>query len=299
MRLRDAVVMTALAAVTSAGAQLTPDAAIDCAACAEWNEPQEPFRVFGNTYYVGTARLAAILIAADDGLILLDGALPQSAPLIDVNIRTLGFDTADVELILSSHAHFDHVGGIAALQRASSATVAASASSAAALRTGWPTRDDPQAAFENNSFPIVPEVRVIGDRETLTVGGVQITAHFTPGHTPGGTSWTWRSCEGERCLDLVYADSVNAVSADGFRFTGDGTAASIVDVFRRSLRTLEELPCDILLSPHPGFFDMENKLRRRGEGLADAFVDATACRRYAADAAARLERRIAEETAAR
>lgn len=294
----NALAMASLAATTAA-APLAPDAPIDCRQCATWNQPQEPFRVFGDTYYVGTTQLAAILITTTQGLILLDGALPQSAALIDANIRALGRRTEEIRLIVSSHAHFDHVGGIAALQRASGATVAASPNSAAALRIGRPTPDDPQYAVANNSFPAVPDVRVIANGETLTVGHAAITAHFTPGHTPGGTTWTWQSCEGERCLDFVYADSLNPVSADTFRFTGRGQDSALVDAFKHSIRTVAELPCDILLSPHPGFIAMEDKLRRRSEGAADAFIDATACAAYAAAATSRLEQRVAEETAAR
>jgi metallo-beta-lactamase class B len=294
-----ALALGSLLAATCAGEELVPDATIECGPCADWNRPQEPFRVFANTYYVGTAELGSILIATDDGLILLDGALPQSVTLIDANIRALGFRTEDVRLILSSHAHFDHVGGVAALQRASGAIVAASPSSAAALRGGKPPPDDPQYASPNNTFAAVPSARVIRDGEKLAVGGAEVTAHFTPGHTPGGTTWSWRACESERCLDVVYADSLNAVSADGFRFTGSGTSGSIVAMFEESIRTVAELRCDILLSPHSGFFGMVDKLERRHEGHADAFVDASACRRYADAAAQRLEGRVAQERGAR
>src|SRR5215213_8788178 len=102
--------------------KLIPDRPITCFDCVEWNTPREPFRVFGNTYYVGTTGLTSVLIASDAGSILLDGALSQSARLIDRNIRTLGFRPGDIELIVNSHAHFDHAAGIAALQRASGAT---------------------------------------------------------------------------------------------------------------------------------------------------------------------------------
>jgi len=124
---------------------------------------------------------------------------------------------------------------------------------------------------------------------------VQITAHFTPGHTPGGTTWSWRSCEASRCLDVVYADSLNPVSADDFLFTAG--KPSIVDSYERSIGIVEELPCAILLSPHPGFFDMQEKLSRQGAGKADVFVDQNACRTYAGAARTRLEQRIAQERA--
>ena len=286
---------TAYAAPTLA--QLVPDPPIACPQCIDWNVPQKPFRIFGNTYYVGTAELSAILISGDDGLVLLDAALPQSAPLIDANIRALGFETANIRLILNSHTHFDHAGGIAALQRATRATVAASPRAAEALRAGKPTSDDPQFAIANNGFPRVQDIRVIRDGETLTVGRVQITARFTPGHTPGGTTWSWRSCEGSRCVDVVYADSLNPVSADDFRFTGGAKTPSIVDGYERGIRTIEELPCDILLSPHPGFFGMQEKLARQTAGEANAFVNPNACRAYAGAARTRLEQRIAEERA--
>lgn len=287
-----------LGVVARADAQIVADAPIDCSACEAWNAPHEPFRVFGNTYYVGTAELAAILITGDDGSVLLDGALPQSAPLIDRNIAALGFSTADVRLIVNSHTHFDHAGGIAALQRASGAGVAASPSAAEALRAGAPNANDPQFLIANNGFPPVRNVRVVRDGETLRVGNAEITAHFTPGHTPGGTTWSWRACEGARCLDLVYADSLNAVSAEEFRFSGGAGNPSIVDLFERGIRTVEALPCDILLTPHPGFFGMQDKLARRSAGDADAFVDANACRAYAGAARTRLEQRIATERAA-
>src|SRR5262249_23563320 len=130
-----------------------------CVACPAWNEPIDPFRVFGNTYYVGTSRLSSVLVTSDRGHIRLDGGLPQSAEQIDTPIRRLGFRLEDVRLIVSSHAHFDHVGGIHALQHVSHAVVAASPSGASALKQGLPTSDDPQYSFMGE-FPRVPKVRV-------------------------------------------------------------------------------------------------------------------------------------------
>jgi metallo-beta-lactamase class B len=283
--------------VATQGFQADPPKA--CDACKEWNAPREPFRVFGNTYFVGPAGLGAVLVASDDGHVLLDGGLPQSAARIDANIRKLGFHTEDVRLILNSHAHFDHAGGIAALQRASGARVAASASGARAIEQGSAPKDDPQFGFglEANRFPPVRDVQVVKDGETLRVGRLAITAHLTPGHTPGSTTWTWRSCEGARCLDVVYADSLNAVAAPGFRFTGDGARPGIEAEFRRSIATVAALPCDILLAVHPVFTGMDEKLRRRAQTPAggDPFIEPQACRTYAADAARRLDERVAAE----
>jgi metallo-beta-lactamase class B len=296
------LVALALAALVlgQSPAGLRPDAPVGCADCDAWNAPHEPFRVFGNTYFVGVAGLSAVLIASDAGLILLDGGLPQSAPLIDANIRKLGFKTESVRLIVNSHAHYDHAGGIAALQRASGATVAASAAGARALEQGEPTPDDPQFGFgrKANAFPPVKSVRVVADGEVLRVGDVTLTAHSTPGHTPGSTTWTWRSCEGKRCLNVVYADSLNAVSTPEYRFTGTATHAGIIDQFRRSVAKVAELPCDILLAVHPEFADLDGKLKARaGQPRVDPFADANACRVYAAAAAKRLDARVAAEAA--
>ena len=248
--------------------------------------------MFGNTYYVGVAGLSAILVVSDAGSILLDGGLPQSAPLIDSNIRKLGFRTEDVRLILNSHAHYDHAGGIAALQRVSGATVAASAAGARALEQGEPTNDDPQYGFGRraNAFPAVKTVRVVKDGEVMRVGNVGVTAHLTPGHTPGSTTWTWQSCEGARCLNLVYADSLTPVSAPGFRFTPH------VDSFRQSIAVVEKLPCDILLRTHPSAAAMASMVaRQKGKADSNPLIDGNGCRSYAGNARKGLEQRVAEE----
>jgi metallo-beta-lactamase class B len=274
------------------------DAPKVCGQCDAWNRDQKPFQVFGNTYYVGVAGLTAVLVASKDGLILLDGDLPQSAPLIAQHIAQLGFRLEEVRLILNSHTHFDHAGGIAALARASGAVVAASPASARALEAGEPTPDDPQYGFgaEERAFPAVSHVRAVADGETLRVGELAITAHFTPGHTPGSTTWTWRSCEGTRCLDIVYADSLSAASAPAFLFTMDSQHPDRVARFRRSIALVEKLPCDVLLSPHPEFFDMKEKLERAGgAGGANPFIETGACKAYAVEARRTLEQRLAAE----
>lgn len=268
-----------------------------CEWCEGWGRPHEPFKVFGNTWYVGGG-VSAILITSKEGHILIDGGLTQTAPQIAANIEKLGFRLKDVKLILNSHTHYDHAGGIAALQRASGAEVAASPAAKRALENGGPVEDDPQFTFgpEHNNFPVVKPVRAIADGETLRVGPLAITAHFTPGHTPGGTSWTWSSCEGKNCLGLAYADSLNSVSAPGFRFTGDATHPSRVDSFRHSIDVVASLKCDILLAPHPDSIDLDGKLAARAKKPAqDPFLEHGACAAYAEGARQRLQTRIAEE----
>jgi metallo-beta-lactamase class B len=267
-----------------------------CDSCDEWNKPREPFKIFGNSYYVGTDGLSAILIAGTEGHILLDGGLEQSAAVIDANIRKLGFKTEDVKIIVNSHGHYDHAGGIAALQRASGATVYASPSGASALERGENTPDDPQFGFgkAENGFPPVKGVKVIKDNQVLGVGRISVVAHFTPGHTPGSTTWTWQSCEGNNCLNMVYADSISAVSAPGFKFTAN---PEVVSLFRRSITRLSELPCDIVVSTHPSATNLDAKVKKRAElkgAGPDPFVD-RGCKALAATAMKGLEARIAEE----
>ena len=172
----------------------------NCANCAEWNAPQAPFRLFGDTYYVGTHGLSAILITSPGGHILIDGGLMESAPLIAASIRTLGFRLDDVRVILNSHVHYDHAGGIAALQRMSGAEVFASASSVSVLQQGTVGRDDPQFG-EATPIAAVARVREIPANDTVRAGALVMRALRTAGHTPGGTSWSWTSCEGSRWSD--------------------------------------------------------------------------------------------------
>ncbi len=297
---RFALFVTSVLAAVSLRAQSTdtvvPHHVPPCPSCAEWNAPHAPFRVYGNTYYVGTDGLASILITSDSGDVLIDGALPESAPRIIDNIRALGFRIEDVKLILNSHVHFDHAGGIAMLQQRSGAEVAASPPSAAVLRAGSVALDDPQYGIIEPIAPVA-RVRVVRDGETLHVGPLALTAHFTPGHTRGGTSWSWKSCEGARCENIVYADSQTPVSVDGFLFTRNTVYPNAVSDFERGQALLETLPCDILLTPHPGASSLWERVAKRDAGEADALIDTSACRDYAARSRAALAARIAAERA--
>jgi len=266
-----------------------------CDPCESWGKPREPFRIYGNTWFVGGG-ITSVLITSDKGHVLIDGGLTQTAPQIAANIEKLGFHLKDVKYILNSHTHFDHAGGIAALQRASGALVIASPAAKRALEAGAATEDDPQFTL-HDAFPPVANVKEIRDGDALPMGGIRV--RFTPGHTPGGTSWTWKSCEGDKCLNMVYADSLNSVSAPGFRFTGDAGHPSRVATFEKSIAMIESLDCDILITPHPELIDMDAKLARRAQDpRTNPFIDNGACKAYAAGARERLAKRVAEEQSA-
>lgn len=279
-------------------ADVAPDEApIDCGNCADWNQPQPPFRIFGNTYYVGVHGLSSVLIVTRAGLILLDGDLPQSARTIAEHIKALGYDVHDVRWILNSHVHFDHAGGIAALQRVSGANVAASALAADALQIGIVPANDPQSdAGHAQRFPAVAHVQPQLDGESITLGETTVTAHYTPGHTPGGTTWTWRSCEKIRCLDMVYADSLNPVATGDFRYTDTARNPATADVLRHSIALVRGLSCDVLISVHPDASGVLDKAAANARDPSkNAFIDRGACRAYADQFDAALDKRLKDE----
>lgn len=266
-----------------------------CSSCAEWNRPQKPFRIFGNTYYVGPHGLSSILITSPAGDILIDGDLPESAKPIAENIRSLSFRVQDIKIILNSHVHFDHAGGIAELQRMTGARVMASPWSAEVLRRGGIGRGDPQNGIIQ---PVAPakNVHELRDGETLSLGRISITAHFTPGHTPGGTSWTWQSCEGRICRDIVFADSLAPMSAKGFKFSDGRDYPHALEDFEKSFRFLETTPCDILITTHPEASNLWDRLAARGNGATpDPMVNPLACKDLAKSARERFRQRLAEE----
>ena len=266
----------------------------ECPTCAEWNEPQKPFRLHGSTYFVGSHGLSAILVTSSAGHVLIDGGLPETAPLIRANIEALGFRMRDVKLILNSHAHYDHAGGIAELQRASGATVAASPWSARVMSTGTSGPDDPQYGVLL-AYPPVPGVKAFAFGDTMRVGPLAMVPFATAGHTPGGTSWSWRSCDGARCLDLVYADSQTPVSADSFLFSRSTSYPTALAGFARGFAALESVRCDVLITPHPGASALWQRVSPADGTPTPALVDTTGCKRYAEGARRQLERRVADE----
>lgn len=258
------------------------------AGMTEWLAPQDPFPIYGNTYYVGTHGISAVLIASPAGHILIDGGPPDPAGQVAAHVRALGFKVEDIRYILNGHDHFDHAGGIAALQKMSGAVVLGSPASIAVLRTGQPDKRDAQLP---NLEPLAPvaNTRAVRDGEVVKLGSLAVTAHFTPGHTPGATSWTWQSSEGGKTMHMVYADSLTAIAADGRSFSRNPLYPNARADIEHSMATVEQLPCDVLVSAHPDFSDLWERKARA------TFVDRDACRKYATDSRAWLAKTLAAE----
>lgn len=257
-----------------------------CAGKEGWSDPAPPALIHDRTYYVGTCGITALLIATPSGHVLIDGATPEAAPAILANIRKLGFKPGDVKLILSTHEHIDHVGGLAALKAATGAQVLARAPARAVLQSGKADADDPQVGVLPK-FPGVVVDRIVTDGEVVRVGKHSFTAIATPGHTAGGTSWRWRSCAGGTCLSVVFADSLGASSDERYRFTDHPER---VAMFRASAARLAETDCGLLITGHPSASNLFDRFAGKSP-----LVDPTACRTYAAGAMARLDARLAKE----
>lgn len=253
--MRTAVFLLSLVAM---GAQ---SAATDRAA---WNRPVEPFRIVGNVYYVGAEGVSAFLIRTTGGLVLLDGALPETAPQIAGNITKLGFNPRDVKVLINSHAHFDHGGGLAELKRVTGASLAVSGPDADRLEKGEP------------DMPAVRVDRRLADGDTVRLGGTTLTAHLTPGHTKGCTTWTMTADEDGRSHDVLFHCSTSVVDT----LVGNAGYPNIVSDYERTFAKLRSMKADVFLANHPMFFNMSDKLKARQPGGANPFIDPLALGRF-------------------
>lgn len=256
-----------------------------------WDLRAPPRHVHGNTWYVGTCGLSALLVTSEQGHVLIDGTSAAAGPLILANIRALGVDPAQVRYLLNSHEHSDHAGGLAHLQQATGAPLLARQPAVAALRHGHGERSDPQQLEPGSGFAPIDQVQAIADDQVLQLGSLTITVHATPGHTPGGTSFSWPSCEQGQCLSIAYTDSVSAISDAQFRY--DQHPQAVAD-FRAGLDTLAAMPCDLQITPHP----LGSALFARLDGQ-QPLVDGQACQRYAQAGRQGLAQRLQDEAAGR
>ena len=259
---------------------------------AAWTDTIAPFRVIDNVYYVGSAGLTAWLITTRKGHILLDVGLPQNAAMVERNIRRLGFRLRDVKIILNSHAHFDHSGGIAALKRSTGARLFASAGDREALERGVYIGSEDHTEF---NFPPAHVDSLIPDHGTVTLGGVTLTANITPGHTAGCTSWTLPVVsDGARHTAVFFCSASVAFN----RLAPKAQYPGIVDDYRRSFARFRTIDADVFFAAHSELFDLRGKRARIAAGGENPFIDAGALQRTVAEFEADFDKELARQRAA-
>lgn len=256
---------------------------------AEWMEPVKPFRIATGLYYVGSKGLAAYLIVTDQGAILLDGTMAENAPMIERNIEAVGVPLRSVKLLIEDHAHLDHVGALAQIKHDTGAQMLASAGDVWALQHGEPRGDTHYPLWR---FPPVKVDRIIVDGQTIRLGDTVLTAHLTPGHTPGCTSWSMTVRDAGRPRSVLFLCSIQVA---GNVLVGNRAYPQIATDYRKTFAKLAGMRADILLTSHPdasGVFEREAAVRA---GKTDAFVDPTALPSHVAKAKAAFETLLAGE----
>ncbi len=257
---------------------------------ASWNQPVVPFKIIGNLYYVGASDITSYLITTPKGLILLDGGFAETAPQVEANIKTLGFKLSDVKILLNSHAHNDHAGGLAALKRDTHATLEVSAADAALMARGC--HGDPNYGDRFTCEPVQAD-KLLKDGDKVELGGVTMTARLTPGHTPGCTTWTMQVTEAGKPYNVVFLCSA---TAPGYRLVNNHAYPDIVADFTRSFATWESLPCDVFLGAHGRYYDLQGKIARmQKHEPGNPFVDPQGYRTYLDQAQQAFEQELAEQ----
>ena len=251
----------------------------------EWDKFGPAFRIHANSYYVGTCGIASILITGKEGHILIDGGTEGGVSIIADNIASLGYDLSDVKFLLHSHEHFDHVAGLAELQRLSGAKLYTSKAAQPVLLTGKSMFSDPQHGM-HEPFPPANVAGTVQDGEIIRLGNISLTAIETPGHTEGALSWQWKSCDGDLCEWIVYADSLSPISRDDYKFSNHLT---YLNNYRLGLDKLRQLDCTLIVTPHPSASKMRDRLKNGQLSASDG------CSNYSNSVTQRLENRIKKE----
>ena len=254
------------------------------------NQPVVPFRIVGDLYYVGASDVASYLVVTPQGMILLDGGFAETVPQIEKNIATLGFKLTDVKILLNGHAHPDHAGGLAQLKRDSGAKLYAMD------REVDPLEHEGRGTFyrgDRKLFESIPVDRVLHDGDTVSLGGMTLTAHLTAGHTPGCTTWSMHLVDHGRPHDVVVLCQLTLPGEP--TLVGDPDYPGIPADFARSFALLKTLPCDVFLSEHGSVFNLIGKVKRLQAGDADAFVDPAGYKRCLAQAEHDFETKLAAE----
>lgn len=252
---------------------------------AVWNKPTEPFQIIGHIHYVGTYGLSSYLVTTPEGHVLIDTGLPEATPQIKANVAKLGFKVADIKYLLNTHAHLDHTGGLAELKRETGAQLIAGERDKPLLEGGYYPG---QETTKELNFPPVKVDRTVKGGDTVTLGGTTLTAHATPGHSPGCTSWSLNVKDGDNIRSvLIFCSGTVALN----RLVGAAaTHPGIVDDYRKTFAWARGYKTDVFLAPHPEMYGMHEKREKIAAGAANPFVDPAAFGAYAE----RLEKAFGE-----
>jgi len=276
--------------VTGVQAQTVKD--FLAAVMKKWTTPFEPFQLIGNIYYVGTDGISAYIIKTSQGLILLDTALPESTGMIKANIATLGFKLGDIKIILNSHAHFDHTGGLAEMKKDTGAPLVAGERDKPLLEGGYYPGDEKNADL---AFPPVKVDRAVTEGDKVTLGDTTLTAHAMPGHSPGCTSWemTVRDAGQDRNV-LFFCSGTVALN----KLVGQPTYPGIVDDYHSTFAKAKAMKVDVLLGPHPEVYGMQAKRAQMKDGAPNPFVKPGELQTYVAGLEQDFDKQLAKQTAA-
>lgn len=254
---------------------------------ADWTQNVTPFRIAGNIYYVGTHGLGAYLITSGHQAVLLDTGLPENAALIEQNIQQLGFKRSDIKMILISHAHWDHVGALAQIQKDTGAKVVAMQQDVAALKTGKPIGDN---TVQEIAFTPVQVDKIVQDGASVKLGKVKLQATLTPGHTPGCTTWSTEIQEQGQIRKVVFPCSI---SVAGNVLAGNQHYSKIVQDYRQSFARLKNMQADIVLTSHPDAAEIMTRKAKYDAGQHDAFIDPQLLPQLVKDAEAAFDKALA------
>lgn len=239
----------------------------------DWYVPFPAFRIADHLYYVGSKDLASYLITTSQGDIVINSGFDRNVPQIRDGIEKLGFKPTDVKILLASHAHGDHVAGMAMLQEITGAKIYTMQGDVPVMESGGRG----QYKYTDTWKPVKVD-RVLHDGDKVTLGGVTLTAHLTPGHTRGCTTWTMRTTDGGKSYNVVIIGSPN-VNA-GFQLVNNRDYPQIATDFAHTFQVLKSLPCDIFLGAHGGYYNMVEKYEQMKAKGGNPFIDPAGYRKY-------------------
>jgi metallo-beta-lactamase class B len=246
----------------------------------DWTVPIPAYRIAGNLYYVGSMGLAAYLVTTPEGHILINSNMEANVPMIRASMESLGFKFNDIKILLISHAHYDHCGGSATIKRLIGAKYMVMDGDVDVVESGGKTDfhygNDPQFLF-----PPTKVDRVLRDGDQVKLGDATLTAHLTPGHTKGCTTWTMKVNDGSKQREVVIVGSPNV--NPGYKLFGNTAYPRITEDFEKTFRVLKSLRVDYFLGAHGSYFDMERKWGLSMAGKPGTFIDPAGYKNFVTD----------------